>query len=404
DNDDLWRFMQRQQELNFPPGEEYLYCNTGYILMALIIERLTDESFRDWMDAHIFEPLNMPNTYVEDVYYSVMPGNATSYYGAEANDFSRAVEYWGYVGSGNIHSTTADLLNWQQNYYAPAAGWASLFAKMETEGILNNGESTQYGYGIGIREFHGRKLVSHSGAIGGFRSVATTFPEEQTDIIVLSNFSASNVGGKAREIAAILFPEEPVAEAEIAKPEREPIALSAKQMSRFEGWYWTEEFMLARHVYLQNDTLFFGRPSGTRTSMMIPIAENSFYLAGREDIVLTFAGKGKNKSMQIQEGQFQATYEVFELPKIDAAYLSQYAGNYYSEELDTYYQLYEREGELFVYQARHGEFPVSVVKDNALRSDNWAVQFMLAQRDDKDKVTGLRITNGRVRNAYFKKV
>jgi len=404
DNDDLWRFMQRQKELNFKPGDDYLYCNTGYILMALIIERITEESFRDFMQARVFEPLNMPNTYVEDVYYSVMPGNATSYYGSSPNDFSRAVEYWGYVGSGNIHSTTADLLNWQQNYYQPAKGWDKLFSKMETVGVLNDGESTHYGYGIGINEFRGRKSVSHSGAIGGFRSIATTYPEVRTNIIILSNFSASNVGRKSREISEILFPEESVAEVETTEPRTEPIELSAKQMSRFEGWYWTEEFMLARHVYLQNDTLFFGRPSGTRTSMLIPIAENSFHLAGREDIVLTFEGKGKNKVMQIQEGRFDATYESFEPPQIDATYLAQYAGNYYSEELDTYYQLYEREGELYVYHARHGEFAMSVVKDNALRSENWAVQFMLVQRDDKDKIVGLLITNGRVRNARFKRI
>ncbi|MFK7925438.1 MAG: serine hydrolase domain-containing protein, partial [Bacteroidia bacterium] len=406
DNDDLWRFMLRQKELNFAPGDDHLYCNTGYILMAMIIERVSEESFRDWMQTHVFAPLDMPNTYVEDVYYSVVPGNATSYYGASANDFSRAVEYWGYVGSGNIHSTTADLLHWQSNYYAPKEGWDDLFAKMETQGVLNNGDTIGYAYGVNVSEIEGRKNVSHSGAIGGFRSVASTFPEEKTNIIILSNFSGSNVGGKAREINSILFPaeEEDMAETDISANTPAPIKLSAKQMSRFEGWYWTEEFMFARHIYLQNDTLFFARPSGNRTAILIPISENSFYLAGREDIVATFEGKGKNKVMQIQEGRFHATYEIFEQPEINATYLAQYAGNYYSEELDTYYQLYEREGQLYGYHARHGEFEVSVVKDDVLRSENWAVQFMRSQRDDKGKVVGLLITNGRVRNARFKRL
>ncbi|MEL7534294.1 MAG: serine hydrolase domain-containing protein [Bacteroidota bacterium] len=405
DNDDLMRYMQRQQELNFNPGDDYLYCNTGYILMAVVIERLSGESFRDWMQTHIFTPLNMPNTFVEDQYNRVVSGGATSYYGSSPNAFSRAVEYWGYVGSGNIHSTTADLLNWQKNYFAPTKGWEDLFEKMETGGILNDGSPTHYAYGIGINEVQGKKNISHGGAIGGFRSFASTFPTEKTNVVILTNFSAANVGGKAREIAAILFPEASATEAEEApEPAMDAVKLTSKQMARFEGWYWTEEFMLARHVYLQNDTLFFARPSGFRTTFLVPLSENSFHLAEREDIVLTFEGKGKNKVMQIQEGRFNARYESFVPPLIDAAYLAQYAGNYYSEELDTYYQLYEREGELYGYHARHGEFAISVVKDDALRSENWAVQFMLVQRDDKGKVEGLLITNGRVRNARFKRL
>lgn len=405
DNEDLLRFMIRQQDLNFEPGEDYLYCNTGYILMSIVIERLSGESFRDWMQANIFTPLDMPNTFVEDEYDRVVQGGATSYYGSSPNAFSRAIEYWGYVGSGNIHSTTADLLNWQQNYYEPASGWSALFAKMETEGVLNNGDNTHYAFGIGINEFQGRKKVSHSGAIGGFRSVATTFPEVRTNIIILSNFSSSNVGGRAREIAQILFPQEEVetTEEEMASNSPAPFKLSKKQLSRFEAWYWTDEYMFARQVYLQNDSLFFFRPPSNRT-YLIPVSENSFNFDGRPDIAISFEGKGKHKVMQIQEGQFHATYEEFEPPKVDADYLAQFVGNYYSDELDTYYQLYEREGQLYGYHARHGEFEVNVVKDDVLEAENWAVHYMRSQRDDKGKVVGLLITNGRVRNARFKRL
>jgi len=107
-NEDLFRFMKNQKDLNFKPGEEYLYCNTGYMLMADIIEKITEEKFAVWMHDNVFEPLEMINTYVEDDYSRVVPVNATSYYGSASHGFSRAVEYWGYVGSGNIHSTTND--------------------------------------------------------------------------------------------------------------------------------------------------------------------------------------------------------------------------------------------------------------------------------------------------------
>jgi len=116
-NEDLNRLVAKQKELNFKPGEEYLYCNTGYMLMVNIIEHITGENFAVWMKQNVFDELGMPNTYVEDKYDRVVPNNATSYRGSET--FERAVEYWGYVGSGNMHSTTNDLLTWLENFYNP---------------------------------------------------------------------------------------------------------------------------------------------------------------------------------------------------------------------------------------------------------------------------------------------
>ena len=108
-NEDLNRLLLQQKDLNFKPGDEYLYCNTGYMLMATIIENVTGARFTDWMRSNLFVPLGMTDTYVEDKYNRVVPNNATSY-DLEQGQFIREVEYWGYVGSGNMHSTTQDLL------------------------------------------------------------------------------------------------------------------------------------------------------------------------------------------------------------------------------------------------------------------------------------------------------
>ena len=113
-NEDLYRFMLKQKDLNFIPGDEYLYCNTGYMLMVNIIENVTKEKFPQWMKINVFNPLGMKDTYAEDRYDRIVPNNATSYYNT-GDGFFRAVEYWGYVGSGNVHSTTSDLLIWLQN-------------------------------------------------------------------------------------------------------------------------------------------------------------------------------------------------------------------------------------------------------------------------------------------------
>ena len=98
------RFMKNQRDLNFIPGDQYVYCNTGYMLMVNIIEKITGEKFPKWMKETIFEPLGMTNTYVEDNYDRIVSNNATSYYKSQSDDFSRAVEFWGYIGSGNAEN------------------------------------------------------------------------------------------------------------------------------------------------------------------------------------------------------------------------------------------------------------------------------------------------------------
>ena len=170
-NEDLYRFMNMQRDLNFKPGSEHLYCNTGYILMVKIIENITGEKFPEWMKKNIFEPLGMNNTYVEDDYNRVVRNNATSYYQQSNGIFLREVEYWSYVGSGNIHSTTNDLLKWQNNYSNPQTNWEEPFKLMTTLDKLNDGSENDYAFGIRIIKLFGYDIIKHSGTIGGFKTM-----------------------------------------------------------------------------------------------------------------------------------------------------------------------------------------------------------------------------------------
>lgn len=222
-NEDLYRFMLKQKDLNFIPGDEYLYCNTGYILMAEIIENLTGEKFSQWMEANVFEPLGMTNTYVEDRYDRVVPNNATSYYNRK-DGFFRSVEYWGYVGSGNVHSTTADLLTWLQNFSRPSAGWKSAFETLKTTDLLNDGSKNNYAFGVNIGQYNGYDRIAHGGSIGGFRAYASHYPEEELSIAVLTNFSSSNSGGIEKNLADILLKDKsnPIVVSE-AKDQKTPL-------------------------------------------------------------------------------------------------------------------------------------------------------------------------------------
>ncbi len=309
-NQDLMRFMVNQKDLNFEPGAEHLYCNTGYIFCSEIIERITGQEFVPWMDENVFTPLGMTNTYVEEEYNQVVPNNATSYnWQRENEEFSRAIPYWGYVGSGNIHTNIHDLMKWLQHLRDPDDRNKNEVEKMFQRGLLNNGDTLNYALGLRINKYKEEDRYGHGGSIGGFRAFTATFPEHELHIVVLTNFSNAGSGKMAMKIADIILnkPSDPDEES----PEREELPA----------------------------------------------------LAVSNDIV----------------------------------------GSYYSPELETTYTLDIKEGELMGEHPRHGVFKIKMVATDTLLSELFAFARVYIVRGENNKIKGVRVTNGRVRNMWFEK-
>lgn len=402
-NQDIDRFLRTQKELNFDPGEEYLYCNTGFMLMANIIEKITGEAFPAWMKANIFEPLGLHNTYVEDDYSRIIPDNATSYYGNSRNGFSRAVEYWGYVGSGNVHSSTDDILKWLSNFYAPHDGWKQAFDKLQTTDNFNNGKMNNYAFGVSVNNLQGHKIVSHSGAIGGFRAFASSYPEDKISIAILSNFSASSVGGKEREIAKILLdlPEEKD-DTKSPDPPEASINMKSKQLKAFEGAFWSDKFNLLRMLKVENDTLRYIRSDDSK-SKLIPIADHKFVMVHPSiDVIVEFGTENGSKTMDVIEESGITEFAEYQIRQSTLEDLREYAGEYFSPELKSSYFLYIKNGELVGEHPKHGVFDVHELKLDVLEAD---YPFSIAKivRNTEGEISGVRVSNGRVRNLWFEK-
>lgn len=202
-NDDVYRIIKNQKELNFKPDEEFLYSNTGYILLAKIIENISQLKFDQWMKENIFQSLGMTNTYVETSIKKIVPNNATSYY--LRKEFEKALEYWGYYGSGNIQSTIEDLNIWLKNFSTPQNNWETAFKKLLFTTPLKNGFETNYGFGVRVDDYFGKKVIQHGGSVGGFRAIARSFPQEHLNIIILSNYSKSSIVSKTNKISDVFL-------------------------------------------------------------------------------------------------------------------------------------------------------------------------------------------------------
>lgn len=404
-NEDLYRFMLRQKELNFKPGDEYLYCNTGYMLMVNIIEKVTNDKFPAWMKDNIFTPLGLTNTYVEDRYDRVIPMNATSYFW-DKDAYYRAVEYWGYVGSGNMHSTTSDLLHWLQNFSDPTEGWETSFELLKTVDPLNDGSENNYAFGISVDQFMGHERIGHGGSIGGFRSSVRTFPEEELSIAILTNYSGSNPGQKEVQIAELLL--ENKVTSNDSSPSSitsvESVDLSSAQLKNFEGSYWNDTENFARKIYVKNDTLRYYRSANSENALM-PISSNEFQMLGISAKLIAKFEKdpsGKKTMIVIVDDGSPSLFTEYQ-PVSDISQLGkEYEGRYFSPELETIVHIQLRGDRLMGYQARHGEFPFKILKKDVLEIPGFAT--LKVTRNADDVVTGVRISNGRARNVWFEKM
>ncbi len=241
----ILKMVRRQRELNFEPGTAFLYSNTGYNLLAEIVEKITGDSFREWTDANIFKPLAMTSTHFHDDHEMIVKNRAYSYLSVKDNGFKNAVNNLTALGSSSLYSTVEDLSKWILNFDDARIGGQAVIEQMHQRGVLNNGEQISYAFGLDTGEYRAQKTVGHGGSWRGFRSHLIRFPDQKFGIVILCNLDTFNPLNLAKKVADlyladVLAPEAP--QPDTQTPERtETAPLSPEQLSEYEGAYYTEE-------------------------------------------------------------------------------------------------------------------------------------------------------------------
>lgn len=399
-NEDLYRFMLKQKDLNFIPGDEFLYCNTGYMLMVNIIENITNEKFPQWMATNIFTPLGMNDTYVEDRCDRIVPNNATSYYSADEG-FFRAVEYWDYVGSGNVHSTTADLLIWLQNFSTPADGWESSFETLQTTDNLNDGSKNNYALGVFMDEMKGYSKIQHGGAIGGYRAYASHYPEEELSIAVLTNYSSSNSGGIEHDIANILLEDKPNSTDTVTAPKITENQLTSP-LEQLTGKYEIQTGVILT-ISIKDDSLHVLQEWNKSEYNIYNTGGNTYEIPNLDGIQLIFSEVKDQKAQLLTVHQSGTKTEAKRYIEEDLSSISldEYTGRYYSPELESTLDIIADDDQLSLHHARLGDFPLELVKKDALQTPGFGTIDI--ERDAENIVSGIKVSNGRARNVWFEK-
>ncbi|WP_326523089.1 serine hydrolase domain-containing protein [Sphingomonas sp.] len=204
DNADVLALAAQQRGLNYPPGAHYTYSNTNFNLAAIIVARVSGQSFAAFTDARILRPLGMKDSSWRENYARVVPGRATAYArdgGAYVIDQPIEDAH----GNGGLLTTTADMIRWNAALDADTLG-PGFTAEMEKVGVLSTGTKIEYAAGLRVTQRDGRREVAHSGSTGGYRAWLGRYPAEKLSVALLCNASDANPVDSGRRVADAFLP------------------------------------------------------------------------------------------------------------------------------------------------------------------------------------------------------
>lgn len=185
-NQEVINFVINSEKLFFKPGEQYSYCNTGYVLLAIIVERISKQTYHKFLEENIFKPLLMDNSFVYEINKRGIKNLVIGYKEDKTIDKYEIFTY----GDGNIYSTLQDIFKWEQSLYTEKLVNAITLEEAFKKCKLNNGNDANYGFGWNISE--SKKVVYHRGGWAGANTSITRYIDNQNAIIILSNFTPPN--------------------------------------------------------------------------------------------------------------------------------------------------------------------------------------------------------------------
>lgn len=282
----LWT---KDKPLEFEPGTKWMYSNSGYIFLGIIVEKVSGEKYASYLQKHIFEPLGMLSSGYDETNV-VLPHRASGYQPCgqsicNSDYIDMSLPY----AAGSLYSTVGDLYKWDRALYT-----AKVLSKASLD-LMFTPVRNEYGYGWMLGPMANHKQIGHGGGIPGFSSYIARFPDDDAAVIVLSNNIQGNAAAVAAALAGTLFGER------VDVPhEMKPITLPPAILDRYTGKYQVGPMVI---TFTDDDGHFMVAPQGQPKIEAKASSENQFFIEAVGAVfTFTVGPDGKTHEVKMQEG------------------------------------------------------------------------------------------------------
>lgn len=400
---DALQAIARQQALDFLPGSEHSYSNSGYFLLSLVVKKASGKSLREFAQERIFAPLGMHQTRILDDHTQVIPHRATSYEPGPDGTWVLSTSAWEQTGDGQVQTTVRDLARWDANFHEPKVGGGALIEQLQQVGILNDGKPITYARGLIIDDYRGLRAVSHGGSWMGFRAELLRFPKPGIAAVALCNVGSSQPWALLRAVADLVLEDQlqaaPEAAAKLASTDATAEAPLFKP-DQYTGTFYGPDQSLVRRIEHRDGKLWYARDGGQDSELAYEGDDRFRMLDVPVPAVLQFGyDKDGQRRMTLEMGAQRTVMHAVAPFAPDSDALAAFAGEYESVELDARWRLVVDGTQLNLHPRRGDALPLSPAFADAFTGSG----LLRFQRNDAGDITGFDINIGRARGISFRR-
>lgn len=403
-DEDLMRWLVRQTDVNFTPGDEFTYSNSGYWLLAQIVKEVTGMTMAKYAEKEIFKPLGMNDTHFHDDHNRIVKNRASGYSPVDETSYELNMTTLNMIGDGGIFTTIGDIKKWDDAYYNSKVLNKNFWKMMTTKGVLNSGKEIDYASGLFLTPYKGLPTINHGGAFVGFRAEYLKFPEQKVSIAIFANRGDANPTKKAFQVADILLKDELVEETVVEEEKVQVKAITSGaelSLEQLTGDYEIQAGVVMK-VSIENDVLNIVQSWNNASYDVERMEGNTFQIPGEAGISFTFSNEkdGASQQLTILQGGSETTCERVDPVDTSDVKLEDFVGEFYSQELDVSYYFLVAENELKIKLGHYDPVAISVIGADEFFYQGMSLRFLR----DGDELTGFLLDAGRVSNLKFEKV
>jgi CubicO group peptidase (beta-lactamase class C family) len=374
-NQDLLRIAAKQRALNFVPGSAYSYTNTGFNIATILVERAlgNGETFQDFTQQTIFEPLQMTHTRWRDDFRAVVPNRALAYGPAPEGAWIQQTPIENIIGAGGLLTTVGDWLLWNENFTDAKVGGSDLVKSLETPATLSNGKEIEYAKGLFVSTFEGLREVSHGGSTGGYRTWLARYPDQRISIAVMCNSAQANPVQLGRDVARLWTGTAP-------SPKPATFAADLVKLGELAGMYRKVRDNSAVELHVKDGILRMDP-----NLQLVPTAEGSFSADGSQ-YLFELGG------FRVVTPNGDTVYQRVQPAYPSTSELASLAGAYTSPDTDTTLTVSVKGGELTLAIGANPPVRLRPTFHDAFTMPGAAIMFV---RDSSGKATGLSVGDDR---------